>query len=185
MQNKNKLRKKYFLIRKKKYFEIQTSFFNPLVKLIKIKYSKKIINLSSYYPASFEVDVLKIFQTDMAYRLKMSLPVITGNNVMHFYKWEKNSVLQINRYGMLEPVIRSVQVVPDIILVPLLAYDHHHNRLGYGGGFYDRYLNKYLKTNKKILTIGIAFSFQKHHKLPVLSKDVKLNFILTEKGMIK
>ena len=55
-----------------------------------------------------------------------------------------------------------------------ISYDNQNNRLGYGGGFYDRYLNKYLKTYSNILTIGIAFSFQKHHKIPVLNNDVKI-----------
>ena len=57
------------------------------------------------------------------------------------------------------------------------------NRLGYGKRFYDRYFFKYLKINKKILTVGVAFSFQKHHNLPVNNKDIKLDYILTEKGL--
>ena len=184
MQNKNRLRKQYFFARRKKYFEIKTSFFNPLIKLIKKKYKKKNVNLSSYYPSSFEVNVLKLFETDIINKLKILLPVLTGNNnMMHFYKWEKNNVLQINHFGMLEPALLSDHIVPDIMLVPLLAYDKQNNRLGYGGGFYDRYLNKYLKTHSNILTIGIAFSFQKHHKLPASNNDVKLNYILTEKGI--
>ena len=69
------------------------------------------------------------------------------------------------------------------MLIPLLAYDNQNHRLGYGGGFYDRYLSKFLRAHKKIITIGIAFSFQKYHKIPVTTNDVKLNFILTEKGM--
>jgi len=184
MQNKNRLRKQYFFARRKKYFEIKTSFFNPLIKLIKKKYKKKNVNLSSYYPSSFEVNVLKLFETNIINKLKILLPVLTGNNnVMYFHKWEKNNVLQINQFGMLEPALLSDHIVPDIMLVPLLAYDKNNNRLGYGGGFYDRYLNKYLKTHNNILTIGIAFSFQKHHKLPASNNDVKLNYILTEKGI--
>ena len=58
------------------------------------------------------------------------------------------------------------------------------NRLGYGGGYYDRYLNKFLKKNNNILTVGIAFSFQKHHKIPTNKEDVKLKYILTEKGYL-
>ena len=183
MQNKDILRKKYFFFRKKKYFDIKPSFFNPLIKLIKKKYKKKNINLSIYHPASFEVNALKLFETDIISKLKILLPVLKVNNEMHFHKWEKNNVLQINQFGMLEPAILSDHIVPDIMLVPLLAYDNQNNRLGYGGGFYDRYLNKYLKTNNNILTIGIAFSFQKHHKLPVSNNDIKLNYILTEKGI--
>ena len=69
------------------------------------------------------------------------------------------------------------------MLVPLLAYDNKKNRLGYGKGFYDRYLAKYLKEYKNITTIGIAFSFQKHHKLPVSTTDIKLDYIMTERGI--
>ena len=102
---------------------------------------------------------------------------------MRFYEWKKNNILQINKFGMLEPLELSSHIIPNIMLIPLLAYDNKNNRLGYGGGFYDRYLNKYLKKNNNILTIGIAFSFQKHHNLPISNNDVKLNYILTEKGI--
>ena len=79
--------------------------------------------------------------------------------------------------------MQTKKTIPNIILVPLLAFDSKKNRLGYGKGYYDRYLQKYLNNYKNILTIGIAFSFQKHHKLPVTNNDVKLNYILTEKGI--
>ena len=95
---------------------------------------------------------------------------------------EKNDILLVNKFGILEP-IKSKAKVPDIILVPVLAYDKNKYRLGYGKGFYDRYLNKYLKRFKNILTIGVAFSFQKYHKLPINQNDVKLDFIITEKGI--
>ena len=184
MYNKDRLRKKYFFIRKKKYFEIKSSFFNPLIKLINKKHEKRHVNLSSYYPASFEANTLKLFETGFIKRLRTFLPVIKKeNNAMHFHEWKKNDVLKINHFGMLEPALLSGHIVPDIMLVPLLAYDNQNNRLGYGGGFYDRYLGRYLKTHNNILTIGIAFSFQKHHKLPVSNNDVKLNYILTEKGI--
>ena len=83
---------------------------------------------------------------------------------------------------MLEP-IKSKKNTPNIILVPLLAFDNRKHRIGYGKGFYDRYLNKYLKQSKNILTVGVAFSFQRHHKLPIKKNDVKLDFIITEKGI--
>ena len=183
MQNKDILRKKYSFIRKKKYFEIKSSFFSPLIGLIKQKYKKKHVILSSYYPSSFEVNTLRLFEIKLINKLEIFLPVINENNTMHFHKWKKNDILKINQFGMLEPALLSGHIVPDIMLVPLLAYDNQNNRLGYGGGFYDRYLNKYLKVHNNILTIGIAFSFQKHHKIPVSNNDVKLNYILTEKGI--
>ena len=86
---------------------------------------------------------------------------------------EKKDILKVNKYGMLEP-FKSKKKIPEIIFVPLLAFDKNKNRIGYGKGFYDRYLNKYLKINKNILTVGVAFSFQKYHNLPVNNKDLKL-----------
>ena len=110
------------------------------------------------------------------------LPVIEKNNNMNFCLWKKNQALFINKFGMLEPEKGKINI-PNLILLPILAFDKYKYRLGYGKGFYDRYLNKYLKKFNNILTVGIAFSFQKHHKLPIDKNDVKLNYILTEKGI--
>ena len=110
-------------------------------------------------------------------------PKVNWPRITFFYKWKNYDVLQINKFGMLEPALLQNSKTPDVMLVPLLAYDNQKNRLGYGKGYYDRFLNKYLRNNKKILTIGIAFSFQKYHKIPVSDNDVKLNYILTEKGI--
>ena len=184
MGNKDSLRKKYYIIRKKKYYDIKPDFFNPLLKIIKTNYYKKHVKLSTYYPSSFEVNVLKLFEKKIQKNIKILLPSLKRNNTMGFYQWNINEVLKINKFGMLEPQIKLNEIIPNIMLVPLLAFDNKKNRLGYGKGFYDRYLKKYLDNNN-ILTIGIAFSFQRHHKLPVSSNDVKLNYILTEKGIIK
>ena len=64
--------------------------------------------------------------------------------------------------------------------MPLLAYDKKNNRLGYGKGYYDHYLNN---QKKKIKTIGIAFSFQETKEIPINKHDVKMDYILTEKGL--
>ena len=182
MQQKNLVRKKYYILRKKKYYEINKYFFNPFLDLIKSKYKKKKIKLALYYPSSFETNVLKLLEFNHNFENNLLLPVIEENNSMNFFPWKKNEVLIINKYGMLEP-IKSKQIIPNIMLVPLLTFDKKKFRLGYGKGFYDRYLNKYLRTFKNILTVGVAFSFQKYHKLPINDKDVKLDYILTEKGM--
>ena len=90
MLSKDRLRKKYFLKRKNNYFDIKPVFFNPLIKLIRKNYNnKKNINLSLYYPASFEVNVMKLYETDIVKKLKTSLPVLVDNNSMRFYKYKK------------------------------------------------------------------------------------------------
>ena len=73
---------------------------------------------------------------------------------------EKNDILILNKFGIPEPYNTQKSFLPDILLVPLLAYDTNKNRLGYGKGFYDKYLNNLTKLNKKIEAIGIAFSFK-------------------------
>ena len=62
-----------------------------------------------------------------------------------------------------------------------MAYDKNYNRVGYGGGFYDRYITK-IKKIKNVLTIGIAFSYQRVKKIPIEKNDVRLDFIVTEKN---
>ena len=68
-------------------------------------------------------------------------------------------------------------------MVPLVAFDKDLNRIGYGGGFYDRYINK-IKKNKKVITIGLAYSFQELKKIPTNKYDFKLDHIVTNKGII-
>ena len=69
---------------------------------------------------------------------------------MDFFKWSNNDPLKINKFGIPEP-ISSKKFYPDILLVPLVGYDNHLNRLGYGGGFYDRYIEKIEKIGKNTL----------------------------------
>ena len=184
MDKKSLIRKKYFLKRKKKFFEISDKFFLPLINLIKKRGISKKAFISLYYPSSFEVDVLKILKVEYFKKFNFLLPIIQKNNSMEFYKWKHNEILYVNKYGIPEPT-KTIKTIPSIILVPLLAFDKYKNRLGYGKGYYDKYLHKYIKIHKNILTVGVAFSFQKYNKLPVNNKDFKLNFIITEKGIIK
>jgi len=182
MRSKIQLRKKYLILRKKKYFEIDKNFFLPLFKLIRSKFKKKFIKIAFYYPSNYELNVLKILEFSHISVQDTLLPVIDKKNLMNFFSWKKNDVLFVNEFGMLEPV-KTQEKVPDVMLVPILAFDKNKFRLGYGKGFYDRYLNKYLKKFKNILTVGVAFSFQRYHILPINNNDVKLDFIITEKGI--
>ena len=103
---------------------------------------------------------------------------------MIFCKWKKNDILNLNKFGILEPIKAGISI-PKVVLVPLLAFDNNKYRLGYGKGFYDRYLNKLKKKKRNVISIGVAFSFQKYHKLPNNYLDYKLNYIITEKGLLK
>ena len=102
---------------------------------------------------------------------------------MDFYKWSFFDPLKVNKYGIPEPE-KKYMVYPDILLIPLLAFDKNLNRLGYGGGYYDR-LIKRLSKKKKILKIGLALSIQKIDKVPINSYDQKLDYVVTNKYIIK
>ena len=182
MQQKIQLRKKYFNLRKRKYYNVDKNFFLPLLKLIKLRLKNRFIKIALYYPSNFELNILKLLELNDISSQDILLPVIDKNNLMKFFSWKKNDVLFVNKFGMLEPA-KTQAKIPDIMLIPILAYDKRKYRLGYGKGFYDRYLNKCLKQFKNIITVGVAFSFQRHHKLPNSQSDVKLNFIITEKGI--
>ena len=100
---------------------------------------------------------------------------------MDFYKWCPNDPLTTSSFGIPQP-LKLKKVYPDIIFVPIVAFDKFRNRIGYGGGFYDRYLEK-ISQIKKCTAIGLAFSHQKVNKINVENFDKKLDLILTEKLM--
>ena len=184
MPNKEQLRNKYYKTRKKKYFEVSDNFFKPLISLLNKFFKKKLIYLSFYYPSNYEVNTLNLFSSIKRKKnIKALLPVINSRDQMTFVQWDFLDILKVNKYGMLEPAIKKRSLIPNVALVPLLAFDKKNYRLGYGKRYYDKYLNKYLKLNKSIITIGVAFSFQKYNKLPTSKFDVKLDYILTEKGI--
>ena len=88
------------------------------------------------------------------------------------------------RSMVLNNLLSKILIYPDILLVPLVAFDKKLNRLGYGGGYYDRLIEKLTK-RKKILKIGLAFSVQKINKVPINKYDKKLDYVLTNKYIIK
>jgi 5-formyltetrahydrofolate cyclo-ligase len=180
--NKYKLRSKFLKIRKKnsnKNLEINLRKFFFFLKKNKLK-SK---NIGGYFPSNFEIDDLKILEMMEKKNFNVSLPVIKENNQMNFLQWSRNDPLKINKFGIPEPISSKI-IDPDILLVPLVSFDSKLNRLGYGGGFYDRYIEKIEKV-KKVIKIGLAFSYQKIKKVPINKFDKKLDFIITEKEILQ
>ena len=103
---------------------------------------------------------------------------------MSFRSWVFKEPLHVNQFGMLEPKNSKKIIIPDLIMVPLVAFDNRLNRIGYGKGYYDRSLKKISKTKKNAISLGIAYSFQKCKKIPTNKHDFKLDYIFTEKGII-
>ena len=180
--NKPQIRNRIIKIRKKKF---DKDFKIDLVKLISFLKINKLNfkSIGGYYPSNYEIDDLNILDLLEKKNFKVSLPIIKKNNQMNFYSWSRNDPLKINKFGIPEPVSSKI-FHPDILLVPLVAYDSSLNRLGYGGGYYDRYIEKIAKV-KKVVKIGLAFSFQKIASIPINQYDKRLDFIVTEKEILK
>jgi 5-formyltetrahydrofolate cyclo-ligase len=179
---KSKIRKKILKIREKNNKKNIQIDFNQIVKILKKKkITKKIIG--GYYPVNFEVDDLVLLKKFEKKNFIISLPVIKKNFQMDFYKWSFSEPLKINKYGIPEPETKNI-VYPDVILVPLVAFDKNLNRLGYGGGYYDRLIKKISKI-KKITKIGLALSVQKIDKVPINTHDQKLDYIITNRYIVK
>ena len=178
---KSKLRKKVLKIRKVANKNNLKIDFNKVFSLIKKNYLIK-KSIGGYFPVNYEVDDLEILKEFAKKNYQISLPVIKKNFNMDFYKWSFDDPLKINQYGIPEPSSKKL-IYPDIILVPLVAFDKNLNRLGYGGGYYDRVIKK-LRKKKKILKIGLAFSIQKINNVPVTRYDKKLDHIVTDKYIL-
>ena len=180
--NKSQIRNKIIKIRKKKFnkdLKINLGKFISFLKIDKLNFK----SIGGYYPSNYEIDDLDILDLLEKKNFKVSLPIIKKDNQMNFYSWSRNDPLKINKFGIPEPVSSKI-FYPDILLVPLVAYDSSLNRLGYGGGYYDRYIEKIEKI-KKVTKIGLAFSFQKISSIPINQYDKRLDFIVTEKKILR
>ncbi len=165
-------------IRKKNSSKNLKINFNEIMKILK---TSKITNKSigGYYPYNYEVDAIDILKKFEKKKYQISLPKIKKNFKMDFFNWSTIDPLSINKYGIPEPISKKI-VHPSIIFVPLVAFDKNLNRIGYGGGFYDRFIKR-IKKKRKIITIGFAYSFQRIDNVPTSKNDIKLDFIITTK----
>ncbi len=179
---KSKIRKKILNIRKKKNNKNIKFPFLKIFKEIKKNISKKKI-VGGYYPVNFEINILEFLEKLEIKGVQLCLPIVKKDNKMDFYSWSTKNLLKLNKYGIPEPE-QIKKVFPDIILVPLVAFDSRLYRIGYGGGYYDRYIEK-LSNKKNLLKIGIAHSCQKINKVPVNKYDKKLDIIITEKYVLR
>ena len=178
------LRKKFLLKRKKKYLTTKKFDFKLIFNLIRKHFHKKKIIIAGYYPSNYEVNILNFLEEVSKKKFKIVLPVIKSSNKMSFKPWIFKEPLYVSKFGILEPNNLGKEIIPDLIMVPLVAFDRKLNRIGYGKGYYDRSLQKISKIKKKTITLGIAYSFQKCATIPTNKYDFKLNYVFTEQGII-
>ena len=144
--SKQSIRKKILLKRKKNYSHHLKINLSTIINLLNKKKLYK-LTIGGYYPINYEIDTIEILKSLEKKGHKISLPVIMKNNQMKFFRWSYAQPLFINKYGIPEPK-SDREVLPNVLLIPMVSFDRNKYRLGYGGGYYDRYLQK----NKKNLS---------------------------------
>ena len=141
--------------------------------------------IAGYWPIKTELDVFPLLSAFASHAdLTLCLP-ITGapETALSFHRWHPDDKLDIGPYNTRQPFATAPHILPDLILLPLLAFDENFNRLGYGGGFYDRTLASFARTGHKVAAIGIAYDQQKIDKVPTGPFDRALDGVLTPGGL--
>jgi 5-formyltetrahydrofolate cyclo-ligase len=136
--------------------------------------------VAGYSPIRNEIDPAPLMQSLAVRGARLALPAITARGAsLAFRAWSASDKLMLGPLGILEPSPAAAQLTPDIVLVPLAAFDRTGHRVGYGAGHYDVTL-AHLRKVKAITAIGLAFAVQEAGTIPALSHDMKLDYVLTE-----
>ena len=136
--------------------------------------------VSGYSPIRSEIDPVPLMQRLAKQGARLALPaVMARGKSLAFRAWSVSDRLMLGPLGILEPSPAAAELIPDIMLVPLAAFDRLGHRIGYGAGHYD-YTLAHLRKMKPIAAIGMAFAAQEIEAVPALSHDVALDYVLTE-----
>lgn len=140
------------------------------------------LTIAGYHPKGDEADVMPALAALANAGHATALPLVAGRAwPLVFRLWRPGHPLVPGAFRVMEPMGEAPLVQPDIVLVPLLAFDAAGYRLGYGGGFYDRTL-EVLRAEAPTMAVGIGYAGQKVDKLPVDAYDQRLDWIVTEQG---
>lgn len=138
--------------------------------------------VSAFYPYRSEIDTLPLLGRLAGEGWTTCLPIVISAGLpLLFRKWMPGAPVVLGEWDIPRPPEDATEVDPDVLLVPLLAFDRTGYRLGYGGGFYDRSLAK-LRAMKPIVAIGVAYAAQEWDAVPRGDYDQKLDGFLTENG---
>lgn len=143
--------------------------------------------VSGYWPLPEEMDIRPALLELHANGHRIGLPVVAGRSKpLLFREWYPGMELVVGNFKVETPPQHAPEIVPEALLVPMLAFDDHGYRLGYGGGFYDRTLrllrDRARERSRAIMAIGVAYAAQQVAKVPRGPYDQPLDWIVTEKS---
>jgi 5-formyltetrahydrofolate cyclo-ligase len=140
--------------------------------------------VSGFMPLKSEISPLPLMKKLVASGAQLALPAIAGRGkplIMRLWKFGED--LDRGQWNIREPKPEAAEVEPDILLVPLLAFDRTGHRIGYGAGYYDMTIAG-LRARKPIVAIGLGFAAQEVPAVPATPRDARLDFVLTELEVI-
>ncbi len=140
--------------------------------------------LSGFMPLKSEISPLPLLRRLAQAGARLALPAIAGRGkplVMRAFAF--GDALASGQWGIREPKPEAAEVFPDILIVPLLAFDRRGYRIGYGAGYYDMTINA-LRAKKPVTAVGIAFAAQEIAEVPTTPRDARLDLVLTEREVI-
>ena len=140
--------------------------------------------MSGFMPLKSEINPLPLMRKLAQAGARLALPVVAGRGkplIMRAYAF--GDELVAGQWGIRQPKLEAPEVAPDILIVPLLAFDRAGHRLGYGAGYYDMTINS-LRASKPITAVGIAFAAQEIDAVPITARDARLDLVLTEREVI-
>ncbi len=140
--------------------------------------------VAGYSPINSELDPVPLMRAFAGKGAALALPVVIArDHALIFRAWQPDEGLVRGAFGIFQPPSDADEVDPDIVLVPLAAFDRTGHRIGYGRGYYDRTLQG-LRAKKRITVIGVAFAVQEVETVPRLPHDEQLDCVLTERDLI-
>lgn len=136
--------------------------------------------VSGYAPIRNELDPMPLMQALARQGARLALPVVLARgHSLSFRAWSPGDRLTMGSLGIPEPSPVAAELVPDVMLVPLAAFDRTGHRIGYGGGYYD-YTFSHLRKAHHLIGIGLGFAIQETEAIPALAHDAALDYVLTE-----
>jgi 5-formyltetrahydrofolate cyclo-ligase len=137
--------------------------------------------VAGYWPFGAELDPMPLLHALHQRGHRLALPVVVRRGApLIFRLWKPGDPMSTHRFGMSEPLPTSPEIDPGTLLCPLLAFDGEGNRIGYGGGFYDRTILQQRHFHP-MRTVGLAYSVQRVERIPTSIHDQKLDWVVTEK----
>jgi 5-formyltetrahydrofolate cyclo-ligase len=142
------------------------------------------VTVSGFIPLKNEIDVRPLLRKLSQMGAKLALPVVVGRGEPLIMRaWEFCAPLKAGGWGISEPPPHAPEALPDILLVPLLAFDRAGDRIGYGAGYFDITIRS-LRAQKPVTVIGVAFAAQEIAQVPTTPRDARLDLVLTEREAI-